>query len=80
MLFVLQIYGNLLENKNIYLKLREEEMAKKATTTSNARAFIRKAKKKLGKHSKKKESKNKSSKNYKKPYRGQGKWEWGLYL
>ncbi len=48
-------------------------MAKKATTTSNARAFIRKAKKKLGKHSKKKESKNKSSKNYKKPYRGQGK-------
>jgi len=34
---------------------------------------MKKAKKKLGKHSKKKESKNKSSKNYKKPYRGQGK-------
>lgn len=48
-------------------------MAKKATTTSNVRSFTKKAKKKLGKHSKKKESRNKSSKNYKKAYRGQGR-------
>lgn len=48
-------------------------MAKKSTTTSNVRSYLKKTKKKLGKHSKKKESKNKNSKNYKKPYKGQGK-------
>ncbi len=48
-------------------------MAKKSTTTSNVRSFTKKAKKKLGKHSKKKDSKNKTSKNYKKPYKGQGR-------
>ncbi len=48
-------------------------MAKKTSTTTNVRSFMKKAKKKLGKHSKKKESKNKTSKNYKKPYRGQGR-------
>ena len=43
------------------------------TTTSNLKTFLKKSKKKLGKHSKKKESKNKTSKNYKKPYKGQGR-------
>ncbi len=45
-------------------------MAKVAS--SNVKTFLKKSKKKTGKHSKKKESKNKTSKNYKKPYRGQG--------
>jgi hypothetical protein len=46
-------------------------MAKATTTT--IRSYRRKAKKKLGKHSKKKESNNKRSKNYTKSYRGQGR-------
>jgi hypothetical protein len=43
------------------------------TTTTSIRSYRAKAKKKLGKHSKKKESNNKKSKNYSKTYRGQGR-------
>lgn len=43
------------------------------TTTTSIRSYRAKAKKKLGKHSKKKESNNKGSKNYSKAYRGQGR-------
>jgi hypothetical protein len=43
------------------------------TKSSNLKTFLKKAKKKLGKHSKKKESKNKTSKNYKSPYKRQNR-------
>ena len=43
------------------------------TTTTSIRSYRVKAKKKLGKHSKKKQSNSKRSKNYHKAYRGQGR-------
>jgi hypothetical protein len=44
-----------------------------AKGTTSVRTFLKKKRKKLGKHSKKKHSSNKNSKNYKKAYRGQGR-------
>jgi hypothetical protein len=40
--------------------------------SDSARTFVKKAKRKLGRHAKR-ISKNKSSKNYQKPYAGQGR-------
>jgi hypothetical protein len=44
----------------------------KAVKKSEVRSFVKKSRKKLGRHSKK-DSPNKNSKNYKKPNAGQGK-------
>jgi hypothetical protein len=44
-----------------------------AKGTTSARTFLKKKRRKLGKHSKKKHSNSKTSKNYKKSYRGQGR-------
>jgi hypothetical protein len=40
--------------------------------SDSARTYVKKPKRKIGRHSKS-TSKNKSSKNYKKPYAGQGR-------
>jgi hypothetical protein len=69
--FVLQIYDFFFEKQKYIQNKITTKMAK--TTTTSIRSYRAKAKKKLGKHSKKKQSNSKRSKNYHKAYRGQGR-------